>query len=113
MEEQEDVRPEPNGTLFAGGSGSISGTRPSRLEEDCARPSRLEEDCARPMREDEVPNSKTMREIGIKQLNYGYNVIIGCHTFAIETPEKLIEKLAEYIKDPKGTEKKWFTGQLF
>ena len=103
MEEQEDVRPEPNGTLFAGGSGSISGTRPSRLEEDCARP----------MREDEVPNSKTMREIGIKQLNYGYNVIIGCHTFAIETPEKLIEKLAEYIKDPKGTEKKWFTGQLF
>lgn len=103
MEEQEDVRPEPNenhGTLLA--RGSIT----SRIEEEreCAR---------RPMREDDAPIPKIMREIGIKQLNYGYNVIIGCHTFAIETPEKLIEKLSEYIKDPKGTENKWFTGQLF
>jgi hypothetical protein len=40
-------------------------------------------------------------------------VTIGCHKFAIETPEKLIEKLGEYIKSPQETESKWFKGQLF
>lgn len=53
------------------------------------------------------------RDVCVKQLNYGYIVTIGCHKFAIETPEKLIEKLGEYIKSPQETESKWFKGQLF
>jgi len=64
--------------------------------------------------EAETPSSKdVIRDVCVKQLNYGYIVTIGCHKFAIETPEKLIEKLGEYIKSPQETESKWFKGQLF
>jgi hypothetical protein len=48
-----------------------------------------------------------IRDINIIQLNYGYIVKVGCNSFAIETPERLIEKLTEYIKEPQATEKKW------
>jgi len=40
-------------------------------------------------------------------------VNIGCHIFAFETPERLIEKLSEYITKPLETEEKWFKGELF
>jgi hypothetical protein len=60
----------------------------------------------RPQREQEeveVP----IRGISIEPLNYGFIVRVGCQSFAIETSEKLIEKLTGYLKDPKKTETKW------
>lgn len=57
--------------------------------------------------------SNQVREIGITQLNRGYVVRVGCHTFAIETASGLIAKLNEYILDPQKTEDKWFKGDLF
>lgn len=52
------------------------------------------------------------REINIRPLNYGYVVNIGCQTFAIESIEKLIINLETYLKNPNGTEKEWFSGNL-
>jgi hypothetical protein len=48
-----------------------------------------------------------IRGINIEPLNYGFIVRVGCQSFAIETPDKLIEKLTGYLKDPKKTETKW------
>lgn len=63
---------------------------------------------AQPMGLDDAPDSPTtIREIKIEQLNYGYIVKVGCSSFAIETAERLIEKLSEYIKEPQATESKW------
>ena len=53
-----------------------------------------------------------MREVNIRQLNHGYFVQIGCQQFAIETSEKLLSALADYMKDPQGTEKAWFDGKF-
>ncbi len=50
---------------------------------------------------------QTMRDIRIRQVTYGYIVDIGCACFAIETQEKMIEKVAEYIKNPRETENKF------
>lgn len=47
------------------------------------------------------------RQINIEPLNYGFIVRVGCQTFAIETPDKLIEKLTGYLKDPSTVERKW------
>lgn len=58
-------------------------------------------------------SSGNMREVRITKLNYGYIVTVGCQKFAIETPETVVEKLGEYLKDPLATEKKWFNGKLF
>lgn len=43
----------------------------------------------------------------------GYLVRVGCQTFAIETKERLIEKLTAYLIDPKGTIEKYNQGKLF
>ena len=61
-----------------------------------------------PMCEAEVdePASK-MHGILIEPLDYGFTVKIGCQKFAIETKERLIEKLGEYIFNPRDVEKKW------
>ncbi len=48
-----------------------------------------------------------MRGIFIDPLNYGFIVKIGCQKFAIETKERLIEKLTEYINNPQDVERKW------
>lgn len=81
---------------------------PSSNDELCEA---REPQCNRPI---EALNPKnSIRGIGIEQLNYGYLVKVGCNTFAIETAEKLIGKLAAYIKNPAETEKKWFDGDLF
>ena len=53
-----------------------------------------------------------MREVKITQLNYGFLVKIDCHTFAFEKAETFLKVLAEYMKDPQGTEKKWYSGNL-
>lgn len=61
-----------------------------------------------------APLVKNMiREINIRQLDKGYVVQVGCHSFAIETPMHLVQKLTEYINEPAETEKKWFDGKLF
>jgi len=57
------------------------------------------------------PNA--IKQITIRQLNHGYIVDVGCHTFAIEGATNLISKLAEYITEPIKTEEKWFAGKLF
>ena len=50
----------------------------------------------------------TIRNISIKQLNYGYIVEVGCHSFAIETHHKVMIHLGKYLADPKKTEEEWF-----
>ena len=54
-----------------------------------------------------------IRQINIEELNRGFIVRVGCHTFAISTKEELTAKLTEYINDPDKTEKLWFSGELF
>lgn len=53
------------------------------------------------------------RNISIRALNAGYIVDVGCHSFAIETKESLIDKLTQYINNPRATERKWDRGELF
>lgn len=64
-----------------------------------------------------IPNEAVIenkiRQIGIRQLNHGYIIDVGCQTFAIEKPSDLIAKLSEYINAPAETEKKWQEGKLF
>lgn len=54
----------------------------------------------------------TIRNVTIKQLNYGYIVDVGCHKFAFESAEKLVRYLADYLKNPNKTENEWFSGTL-
>jgi hypothetical protein len=53
-----------------------------------------------------------IREIGIRQLHFGYIVTVGCHNFAIESSDKIIDVLGQYLKNPNETEQKWFKGEL-
>lgn len=52
-------------------------------------------------------------KIEIRQQDYGYVVTVGCSTFCIETKEKLISKLTEYLTYPALTEKRWQERTLF
>jgi len=54
-----------------------------------------------------------IREIIIKQVNYGYIVNVGCHTFAVESVVRLNELLNAYLLQPDATEKSWYDGTLF
>lgn len=63
-----------------------------------------------PVTPDEI---NQIREITIREVNRGYIVSAGCHTFAIETAANLIAKLSAYISNPAETEKKWFNKELF
>lgn len=56
-------------------------------------------------------NSK-IREINVKEVDRGFMVNVGCHTFAISKAEELIELVSEYIRTPHETERKWFNGDL-
>ena len=79
--------------------------RPVRPMEDCERP--------RPMQLEEEPMYPVKaREINIQPMDFGYVVRIGCQSFAIESIDKLITNLNEYLKDPNKTEKSWFSGTL-
>lgn len=59
-----------------------------------------------------APDRAVIRDVKIKQLNFGYMVQVGCHSFAIETREKLLTALGDYMKDPQKTEKEWFDGKF-
>lgn len=82
-----------------------AGTLSSRPEPmaDCAN----EASVTTPMGENKI------RQINIEEVNRGYIVRVGCHTFAISTKAELITKLTEYINEPAKTEKKWYSGDLF
>ena len=61
-----------------------------------------------------IPTGKPkIREIIIKEVNGGYIVSVGCHTFAFSTKDELTTTLLKYINEPEEIEKKWFSGDLF
>ena len=62
---------------------------------------------------EEVRQENKIRQINIEEVNRGYIVRVGCHTFAISTKAELTTKLTEYINEPSKTEKKWYSGDLF
>lgn len=85
--------------------------RNNNLNEDLDRC--VEECMPGTMCETEVPASPNRaREINIQPMDFGYVVRIGCQSFAIESVDKLISNLNEYLKDPNGIEKSWFSGNL-
>ncbi len=47
------------------------------------------------------------REINIKPLSSGYLVNVGCQSVAVETTEKLIKAISEYLTNPVDYESKW------
>ncbi len=57
--------------------------------------------------------SNKIRQINIEEVNRGFIVRVGCHTFAISTKAELTTKLTEYINEPDKTEQKWYAGNLF
>lgn len=82
-------------------TGTLSG-RPEPMQ-DCEN----EVAAPTPMAENKI------RQINIEEVNRGYIVRVGCHTFAISTKAELTAKLTEYINEPAKTEKKWYSGDLF
>lgn len=65
----------------------------------------------RDIRPEAVPASNY--SITIEPQSVGYLVRVGCQTFAIESKERLIEKLTAYLIDPQGTINKHNQGKLF
>jgi len=59
------------------------------------------------------PLASAIRDTRIQQLNKGYVVHVGCHTFAFSTKEEMIYSLLKYINEPGKTEQEWFAGKLF
>lgn len=53
-----------------------------------------------------------IREINITQLDYGYIVKVGCKTFALDTPDKIIFALKQYFRNPENTEHQFAKGTL-
>lgn len=53
-----------------------------------------------------------IKEIRIRQLDYGYVLNVGCKEIALDKPEKILFALKQYLKDPAGTEKKFLNGEL-
>ena len=79
---------------------------------DC-KPEQAMERC---VNEADIPTPKgenKIRQINIEEVNRGFIVRVGCHTFAISTKAELTTKLTEYINEPAKTEKKWYAGDLF
>lgn len=68
-----------------------------------------------PMGAETVRDTKKnkIKKFDIEQLDRGYVVNVGCHTFAFSTKEELLAKLTEYINEPARTERKWFDDNLF
>ena len=58
------------------------------------------------------PNENQARHIEIDQLNGGYIIRVGCHSFAFETNTKMLKHLTAYLLNPKETEEKWFKKKL-
>lgn len=87
------------------------------MNDDCCRDARVERLDEQPVtnRPENLQGFVSRyigREIRICPLNVGYMVQMDCHRFAFENLEKLMVYLDMYLKDPKGTEEKWFAGKL-
>lgn len=80
--------------------------RPVRPMDDCDRPRPIQDLEEAPM------SSKKARDINIQPMDFGFLVRVGCQSFAIESVDKLISNLNEYLKDPQKVEKSWFGGTL-
>lgn len=57
--------------------------------------------------DEEASSVSKIYKITIDALDFGYNVKVGCKTFAVEEIPKLIKNLETYLNNPKGTEGKW------
>jgi hypothetical protein len=92
--------------------GMLSSNATQGLIQDNCRseqPCEVRNDCAV-----ETPqNANKIRQINIEEVNRGFIVRVGCHTFAISTKVELTTKLTEYINEPDKTEKKWYDKTLF
>lgn len=97
------------------GIGSVTET-PVEIAQPCEDQPCEDQPCEpelEPVPTEEIASPQSMREIHITPLHYGYNVKLGCSTFAVETKASLIAKLTAYINDPAGVENKWHrTGEL-
>lgn len=60
-----------------------------------------------------VGDTYSTRTVVIEPMHRGYVVKLDCHRFAFETYERVLECVGEYLKDPSGTEKKWWKKELF
>lgn len=58
---------------------------------------------------EQVVESNRIERIEINEMNYGYTVQVGCQKFVFETPEKLIQKLTAYLKNPDEIRNRWMT----
>ena len=58
--------------------------------------------------EEESYSSGSPREVNIRPLSSGYLVNVGCQSVAVETTEKLLSTLGDYLNDPAGFERKWY-----
>jgi hypothetical protein len=57
----------------------------------------------------EQPMAETpKRAIEINSLDYGFVVRIGCQSAAVESVDKVIEKVSQYLRNPIQTEKEWY-----
>lgn len=63
--------------------------------------------------EEPTPQRPLARNILIRPLHNGYVVKLDCHEFAFETSERAMKYVGEYLKDPHGTEEKWWKKELF
>lgn len=70
-----------------------------------------EESYLTPMMAESSSGTK-IRSINIEELNRGFIVRVGCHSFAISKAEEAANLVSDYIKDPSGTEEKWYSGKL-
>jgi hypothetical protein len=53
------------------------------------------------------------RTVVIEPMHYGYVVKLDCHKFAFESADRALKYITEYLKDPQGTEQKWWKHELF
>ena len=60
----------------------------------------------------ETHNGDKIRNITIRELNRGFIIDVGCHSFAITNVSDVIKYLTEYLNNPNQTEKNWFSNKL-
>ena len=53
------------------------------------------------------------RTVVIETMHHGYVVKLDCHIFAFESADRALKYVTEYLKDPQGTEEKWWKKELF
>lgn len=93
---EQDTRPESNARYY--GNNAVQTEAPTAMELAAPQP---------------MPQPNKIRHIEIDELSRGYNIRVGCQSFAFETKESLIIYLSKYMNDPQKTEESWFKNELF